>query len=93
MYINQERLVATSTPNFTGSTSARVIEPNSLNFNPTYSFSRQYHCERNISVALDAMETIKVVPNPYYGYYSYEINQLDNRVKYLRKSFSKAIYS
>ena len=32
-------------------------------------------------VGLDAMETIKVVPNPYYGYSSYEKNQLDNRVK------------
>ena len=35
----------------------------------------------DVDVALDAMETIKVVPNPYYGYSSYEINQLDNRVK------------
>ena len=24
---------------------------------------------------------INVVPNPYYGYSSYEINQLDNRIK------------
>ena len=27
------------------------------------------------------MELIKAVPTPYYGYSSYEINQLDNRVK------------
>jgi len=27
------------------------------------------------------MELINVVPNPYYGYSSYETNQLDNRVK------------
>ena len=27
------------------------------------------------------MELIRVVPNPYYGYSSYENNQLDNRVK------------
>jgi flagellar hook assembly protein FlgD len=27
------------------------------------------------------METIKAVPNPYYGYSTYETNQLDNRVK------------
>ena len=27
------------------------------------------------------MDKIKAVPNPYYGYSSYETNQLDNRVK------------
>ncbi|MAU36911.1 MAG: hypothetical protein CMD14_06015 [Flavobacteriales bacterium] len=84
VYQPGETFVATSTPNFTGSTSARVIEANSLNsFNPTYSFSTDNIIAEkgNINVALDAMETIKVVPNPYYGYSSYEINQLDNRVK------------
>ena len=29
----------------------------------------------------NALEMINVVPNPYYGYSSYETNQLDNRVK------------
>ena len=84
VYEPGETFVATSTPSFTGSTSARVIEANSLNsFNPTYSFSTDNIIAEkgNINVALDAMETIKVVPNPYYGYSSYEINQLDNRVK------------
>ena len=27
------------------------------------------------------METVRAVPNPYYGYSSYEVNQLDNRIK------------
>ena len=27
------------------------------------------------------MDKINVVPNPYYGYSSYETNQLDNRIK------------
>ncbi len=27
------------------------------------------------------LEMIRVVPNPYYGYSTYEVNQLDNRVK------------
>ena len=41
------------------------------------------------------METIKVVPNPYYGYSSYEINQLDNRVKItnLPKSLQSKIFT
>ena len=79
-----ESFIATATLNFTGSDKARVIEANTLNsFNPTYSFStnEMVAIKGNIDVALDAMETIKAVPNPYYGYSSYEINQLDNRVK------------
>lgn len=32
-------------------------------------------------VAKNGLELINVVPNPYYAYSSYEINQLDNRVK------------
>ncbi|MBT5750923.1 MAG: T9SS type A sorting domain-containing protein, partial [Flavobacteriales bacterium] len=35
----------------------------------------------DLNVAKDAMELIRAVPNPYYGNSSYEINQLDNRVK------------
>ena len=79
-----ESFIATSTTNFTGSAKARVVEANSLNsFNPTYSFSTDeiVAVKGNVNIALDAMETIKVVPNPYYGYSTYETNQLDNRVK------------
>ena len=79
-----ESFVASSTTNFTGSNKARVIEANSVNsFNPTYTFSTDsmVALTGSFDVAKDAMETIKVVPNPYYGYSSYEINQLDNRVK------------
>ncbi len=32
-------------------------------------------------VAKDALENIRVVPNPYYAYSSYETGQLDNRIK------------
>jgi len=83
-YSPGESFVATSTPNFTGLAKARVIEVNSLNsFNPTYSFNTEnlVAIKGHVSTALQAMETVKVVPNPYYGYSSYEINQLDNRVK------------
>jgi hypothetical protein len=83
-YSAGESFIATSSSNFTGSAKARVIEGNTINsFNPTYSFSTDdiVAVKGNIDVALDAMEKIKAVPNPYYGYSSYEINQLDNRVK------------
>jgi hypothetical protein len=80
-----ESFIASSfTLNFSGSNRARVIEANTLNsFNPTYSFSTDdiIAVTKDVDVALNSMETIKVVPNPYYGYSSYEINQLDNRVK------------
>ena len=33
------------------------------------------------TTAKNALDYIRVVPNPYYGYSSYEVNQLDNRVK------------
>jgi len=33
------------------------------------------------SVGSSALETIRVVPNPYYGFSSYETSQLDNIVK------------
>ena len=34
-----------------------------------------------IDVAENALDLIRVVPNPYYAYSGYETNQLDNRVK------------
>tara|TARA_B100001758_G_scaffold247959_1_gene269213 strand:- start:36535 stop:40761 length:4227 start_codon:yes stop_codon:yes gene_type:complete len=70
--------------NFTGSSKARVIQASAINsFNPTYSFNTDEITAQKgvLSVAKDAMETIRVVPNPYYGYSAYEKNQLDNRVK------------
>jgi hypothetical protein len=83
-YFPGDSFIATATPNFTGSDKARVIEGNTINsFNPTYTFSTDdiVAVKGNVTTALDAMDIIKVVPNPYYGYSSYEINQLDNRVK------------
>jgi hypothetical protein len=85
-YSPGESFVASSISSFTAvSDKARVIEANVINnsFNPSYSFSTDDIVAQKgkVDVALDAMETIKVVPNPYYGYSSYEINQLDNRVK------------
>ena len=80
-----ESFVANGPTNLSGSTStkARVIEANSLNsFNPAYNFSTDGIVSvSSLDIALDAMESVNAVPNPYYGYSSYEINQLDNRVK------------
>ena len=66
------------------SANARVIEANPINlFSPTYGFSTDniVATTGDLSVAKDAMELINAVPNPYYGNSSYEVNQLDNRVK------------
>jgi len=80
-----ESFVATTTVIASNtSANARVIELNAINsFNPTYGFNTNDIVAEtgNLSVANDAMESINVVPNPYYGYSSYETNQLDNRVK------------
>jgi hypothetical protein len=80
-----ESFVATTTVIASNtSANARVIELNAINsFNPTYGFNTNDIVAEtgNLSVAKDAMESINVVPNPYYGYSSYETNQLDNRVK------------
>lgn len=35
----------------------------------------------DVVTAEDALDMINVVPNPYYAYSAYEVNQLDNRVK------------
>ena len=78
-----ETFIATTT-SFTGSEKARVIEGGALNsFNPIYRFNTDdiVADKGNLNVAKDAMEMINVVPNPYYGNSSYEVNQLDNRIK------------
>jgi len=83
-YMPGEAFIASGTPNFTGSDKARVVEADPINsFHPTYSFNTDsiVAVKKNFDAALEAMETIRAVPNPYYGYSSYETNQLDNRVK------------
>lgn len=50
---------------------------------PMYSFSTKNIATTNdnIEKAKSELDLISVVPNPYFGYSSYETNQLDNRVK------------
>ena len=73
-----------STTSFGGSSKGRVVRYNPLNsFNPIYNFSTDdiVAVKGDAGVAKSALDMINVVPNPYYGYSSYEVNQLDNRVK------------
>lgn len=50
---------------------------------PVYRFSTEdLETETDvIEVAKSDLDYINVVPNPYYAYTSYEVNQLDNRIK------------
>jgi hypothetical protein len=52
--------------------------------NPMYSFStRDLKTSVNSNTAaVNALDLINVVPNPYYAYSGYEKNQLDNRIKF-----------
>ena len=78
------RVIQVSTMNDYDPVTGALIEARTINsFNPTYSFTTDEIVAQQgvLSVAKDALETIRAVPNPYYGYSSYEKNQLDNRVK------------
>lgn len=50
---------------------------------PKYKFSMKGVATNtnNVEKAKNELDLITVVPNPYYGYSTYETNQLDNRVK------------
>ncbi|NCD41170.1 MAG: hypothetical protein EOL88_03670 [Bacteroidia bacterium] len=50
---------------------------------PVYSFSTEALATQKgvIEIAQTELELINVVPNPYYAYSTYEVNQLDNRIK------------
>jgi len=52
-------------------------------FNPMYTFGTGdlANSTYNTDAAKKAMEHVNIVPNPYYAFSSYEVNQLDNRVK------------
>jgi hypothetical protein len=51
--------------------------------------------KNDLVTAKTALDTIKVIPNPYYAYSGYERNQVDNRVKIanLPKKCTITIYS
>jgi hypothetical protein len=60
--------------------------PDSLSQNlnkPMYTFNTEdiATLRNQTDVAIAALDLIRVVPNPYYGYSSYELTQIDNLVK------------
>lgn len=63
-----------------GNPETGTVENNNF---PMYRFKTgDMHARKeNLDAATSALDIINVVPNPYYAYSSYEINQLDNRVK------------
>lgn len=60
-----------------------VFSPQNKN-NPMYSFNTSDLMVglNDNDAAVNALDLINVVPNPYYAYSAYEKNQLDNRVKF-----------
>lgn len=61
-----------------------IIKTDDLNDNyPVYQFSTEgiAATDNNIDKATSELDLISVVPNPYYAYSAYDVNQLDNRVK------------
>ncbi len=64
---------------------------------PMYSFSTTDLAAdtTNFAKAASDLDLINVVPNPYYAYSSYEVNQLDNRIKIvnLPKKCTVTIYT
>ena len=64
---------------------------------PTYRFNTNdiKTVNNDLSTAKSALDLIGVVPNPYYGYSSYETSQLDNRVKIINlpKTCKVSIYT
>jgi len=74
--------------------------PDSVSHNnnkPMYTFNTaDISTLRNqTKIAIDALDLIRVVPNPYYGFSAYELSQLDNMVKVtnLPKTCTVSIYS
>jgi hypothetical protein len=63
--------------------SAGTAQPVQNNNNPMYTFNTRNLkvATQNHSAAINALDLINIVPNPYYAYSGYEKNQLDNRVK------------
>ncbi len=84
---------------FSGSTAAdsATIAASVNNYYPMYEFSTGDFVAQvaDLEKGKSDLDLINVVPNPYYGYCEYEVNQLDNRVKItnLPKDCTVSIYS
>ncbi len=61
----------------------KVASPSPNNGNPMFGFSTGNIATSVMqqSIASSALDNIKAVPNPYYGFSKYETSQLDNKIK------------
>jgi hypothetical protein len=75
--------VSTGTTGTIASLSADSVATPINNNMPYYTFSTSdiFSEINNADQAKSALDLINVVPNPYYGYSSYEVNRLDNRIR------------
>jgi len=46
-----------------------------------FNFNGKAPVKGDVNLAEDALDKIKIVPNPYYAYSAYETSQLDNKIK------------
>ncbi len=60
-----------------------VTGPTTNSYNPRYTFNTNaVYAERNIEYGKQALDNIRVVPNPYFAYSQYENNPVENKVKF-----------
>lgn len=77
---NSAKLLAVNSPSLL----TKHIKPDAINNNfPMYSFNTSDIASlfNQANTAKNALDLIRVVPNPYYGASSYEENRTDNRVR------------
>jgi hypothetical protein len=80
IYNNFNKLLSVNNP--TSLTTHLAANPQNNNF-PMYAFNTNEIATlfNQSDVSKNALDMIKVVPNPYYGSSAYETNRIDNRVK------------
>jgi hypothetical protein len=79
-YASLNKLVSVNNPSIL--TTAVKVSPTNNNF-PLYSFNTSdiYTLYNQSTTLENALDLIKIVPNPYYGSSTYEVNRTDNRVR------------
>jgi hypothetical protein len=79
-YASFNKLIAVNAPSL--STTDLASNPKNGNF-PMYTFNTSdiSTLYENSDVAKNALDLIRVVPNPYYGSSTYEQTRIDNRIK------------
>ncbi len=61
----------------------QFLQANKADSNDIYSFSTTKPLRHNASIGAEALDKIRVVPNPYYAYSIYEKDQFDRQVRFL----------